>query len=73
MNQHVGNIIVDKRIKERRSFSGEKTYPNHTLYGERRRTIIKAGRRQKHAGRKQKSGCACYRWNDGNPSFEKIY
>jgi len=50
MNQHVGNIIVDKRIKERRSFSGGKTYPNYTLYGERRRTIIKAGRRNQGIG-----------------------
>ena len=50
MNQHVGNIIVDKRIKERRSFSGERTYPNHTLYGERRKTIIKAGRRNQKLG-----------------------
>ena len=44
MNQHVGNIIVDKRIKERRSFSGEKPVI------ERRRTIIKAGRRNQGIG-----------------------
>ena len=40
MNQHVGNIIVDKRIKERRSFTWEPY-----IWTERRETIIKAGRR----------------------------
>ena len=66
MNQHVGNIIVDKRIKERRSFTWEPY-----IWTERRRTIIKAGRRQQLEERPQKMEFAHYRWNDGNPSFEK--
>jgi len=37
--------MKDRRKGERRSFTWENTYPNHTFYGERRKTIIKAGRR----------------------------
>ena len=37
--------MKDRRKGGRRSFAWDRIYPNHTFYGERRKTIIKAGRR----------------------------
>jgi len=49
--------MKDRRKGERRSFTWDRIYPNHTFYGERRKTIIKAGRR---ANTKDRRGsCRC--------------